>query len=36
MAERVLVPTQIGLGDRYYTYLELLAIYLTAFQAEPQ
>lgn len=26
MAERVLVPTQIGRGDRYYTYTELLAI----------
>ena len=26
MAERVLVPTQIGQGDHYYTYMELLAI----------
>ncbi|VTJ73884.1 Hypothetical predicted protein [Marmota monax] len=26
MAERVLAPTQMGRGDRYYTYTELLAI----------
>ncbi|XP_025279907.1 uncharacterized protein LOC484356 isoform X1 [Canis lupus familiaris] len=26
MAERALAPTQIGRGDRYYTYTELLAI----------
>ncbi|EPY88812.1 hypothetical protein CB1_000153016 [Camelus ferus] len=26
MAERALAPTQVGRGDRYYTYTELLAI----------